>query len=138
MSRKSPTSAERSAADSPAATVLIIEDNTANRELAEQMLDIARYQYISTSNIEDAWTAIQRGGISLVLSDLHVNVLSLLHRMHADPQMAKIPVVIASGERSKTVVQAVLDAGATTYLSKPFGYDDLVSTLEQCLDVDEA
>ncbi len=115
------------------ATVLIIEDNPGNRELAEQMLHIARYRYRSATTIEDGWNLLERGDIDLVLADLHVHAIALIERMRANPETADIPVVIASGSRGQEIQQAALDAGAAKYLVKPFRYDDLISTVERCL-----
>lgn len=122
----------------PAATILIIEDNLGNRELAEQMLDAAQYRYLSTESAEDGWKLIQRGGVDLVFTDLHVNALGLIERMRANPQTADIPIVVTSGSRGRDLQQAALDAGAANYLTKPFRYDDLISTVKRCLTGKEA
>jgi CheY-like chemotaxis protein len=142
MSTDTPRHTDRNAdhpdPELPTATVLIIEDNPGNRELAEQMLDVARYLYLSTTNVEDGWRLLQRGGVDLVLTDLHVNAFALIERMRANPQTTDIPVVVASGSRGREVQQAAIEAGATYYLVKPFGYDELISTVKRCLTGKEA
>ena len=115
------------------ATILIIEDNQSHRELAEQMLDIAHYPYLSTKNVEEGWRLLQRGGVNLVVTDLTVNAFALIERMRAHPLTSTIPVVVASGTRAREVQQAAIDAGAANYLTKPYTYDDLISTIERCL-----
>ncbi len=121
-----------------AATVLIIEDNPGNRELAEQMLHVAGYRYLSTTTVDDGWKLLQRGGVDLVVTDLHVNAIALIERMRAKPETTDIPVVVASGSRGREVQQAAIDAGAAYYLIKPFRYEDLISTVERCLKGKEA
>lgn len=128
-----PSHEDNSDDELPTATILIIEDNPGNRELAEQMLEAAQYRYLSTPSAEDGWSLLQRGGVDLVFADLHTNALGLIERMRANPQTAGIPIVVTSGSRGRDIQQAALDAGAANYLTKPFGYDDLISTVERCL-----
>lgn len=125
--------ADHSEPELPTATVLIIEDNPGNRELAEQMLHIARYRYLSATTVEDGWNLLQRGGVDLVFADLHVHAIALIERMRATPETVDIPVVVVSGSRGREVQQAAIDAGAAHYLTKPFRYDDLIATVERCL-----
>ncbi|MFL5320937.1 MAG: two-component system response regulator [Myxococcaceae bacterium] len=62
---------------------------------------------------------------NLVLVDLHqaVSGLELLKRLKANPNTAKIRVVIMSGDNSDRDRQASLSAGADDFLVKPFGVD---------------
>lgn len=116
-------------------TVLIIEDNPANRVIAEQMLDVANYRCISHSNIEDGWGALQGGGVNVVLTDLHVDARTLIERMRADPLTAAIPVIIATGSDSGDAkLRAALNAGAATHITKPFSMQELLDSVAQCLE----
>jgi DNA-binding NtrC family response regulator len=115
-------------------TILIIDDDPDNQALLEMTLRANHLGCIAVESIEEGWQAIQQGIISLVVSDLDVDALTLIERMRADPLTASIPVIIASGEPRVERLQAAIDAGASSrYFTKPFAYVDLVSHVRQCL-----
>jgi DNA-binding response OmpR family regulator len=117
--------------------VLIIEDDYSNLKLTEMALRSAHYECVTTDNIKDGWELLQTGLVSVVVADLHIDAVSdavsLIERMRADPLIANIPVIIASGERGEERRQAALDAGASEFLTKPFPLNDLVARIKQCL-----
>ena len=118
-------------------TILILENEPGNRFVLDYTLRAAHYACVSADSIADAWERIQRGDISLVITDLHFGAradpLALITRMRADPRTARIPVIVATGDRSEEQRQAALDAGAGAYLFKPYDKGTLLSNIQECL-----
>lgn len=122
------------APDAPnAPIILIIEDNPEVQMQLEMYLHAEQFACIAVESIEEGWSALQQGGISLVISDLQVDALTLIERMRADPITANIPVIIASGASQGERLQAALAAGASKYFTKPYAYDGLVEHVRLCL-----
>ncbi len=116
-----------------APTVLIIEDAPANRKAMVMLLREAQFQCVSANDSDEGWRLIQSGAISLVVIDLDPNTLTFIERMRANPFTSDIPIIIASGERRKEVRQAMMDAGAAMYLTKPYRSAELLDNVRQCL-----
>jgi hypothetical protein len=68
----------------------------------------------------------------IVILDLglpDVDGLTVLRLLKSEPRLARIPVVILSANSNWNMLQLALDAGADTYLYKPFKLETLVGTL---------
>jgi len=122
--------------------ILIIEDEPNNRYILDLTLRAAHYSCVATETVEDAWNLLQSGEVNLVITDLHLvalaDALALIARMRADPRMARIPVIVTSGDRSQERRQAALAAGAGAYLVKPYEKHMLLAHVRQCLAGGEA
>lgn len=116
-----------------APTILVIEDDAWNLKLTTMQLTDAHYRCLPVRNIDIGWQAIERGDVDLVVSDLHIDALTLIERMRSTPQSATIPIIIASGETNPGIIRAALDAGATKYIIKPYILSELLTSITQCL-----
>lgn len=123
-------------------TILLIENDPTTQLLTTQTLRDANYRCVCVTTVDDAWEALQNGPIDVVVSDLHLgalaDALALLARMRAHPDYREIPVVIASGDRSKETIRTAMGAGAAHYLVKPFPQSDLLASIRQCLMAKQA
>lgn len=131
--RQAPMSSGSASPAPGAPIILIIEDNPTVLMQLEMYLQAELFACIAVESIEEGWSALQQANISLVISDLKVDALSLIQRMRANPATANIPVIIASGASQGDQLQAALDAGATKNFTKPYAYDELVEHVRLCL-----
>jgi CheY-like chemotaxis protein len=125
-------------ADGYKRTVLQIEDNLANRQVIERVLErrphvrlLAAMQ--GTLGIELA----REHRPDLILLDLHLPDLpgaEVLARLRADPQTCDIPVVVISADATQHQIQRLLAMGACEYLTKPFELPKLLGTLDRILE----
>lgn len=104
------------------ATILIVEDNEANRLLASAVLERDGFRVAMAGNAEEALDLLSAQMPDLILMDVQlpgVDGLSLTRTLKRDEKMAGIPVVALTalamlGDRERT-----LDAGCAGYISKP-------------------
>lgn len=118
--------------------VLVIEDDPPTRAMMKLLLDQERLTPLVASDIEEGWRILQQGGVRLVISDLHLDALTLIKRMRAEPATAHIPIIIETGERRAELRYAALEAGASSYLIKPYPLTDLVGHIRKWLDDNQA
>jgi CheY-like chemotaxis protein len=104
------------------ATILIVEDNEANRLLAGAVLEREGYRVEMAGNAEEALQKLANGSPDLILMDVQMpgmDGLTLTRRLKGDARTADIPVVALTalammGDRERT-----LEAGCSGYISKP-------------------
>jgi len=123
--------AERPAAERP--QVLIVDDSKVIRLAARKMLS-EDYQVHLAEDGQIAWEMLQANeNISVVFTDLsmpNMNGMELLNNIRSSDTdyIVNIPVIIMTGaDDTEATKQAVFDAGATDFISKPFESIDLVS-----------
>src|SRR5438552_4979405 len=116
-----------------AARVLIIEDNKANLELAEYLLEASGYATLAARDGEEGVRAAQKEKPDLIICDLQMPIMDgyeVVKHLKSDPLLRPIPVIAVTalsmpGDRNK-----VLAAGFDGYLSKPIDPETFVRTVE--------
>jgi len=115
------------------ATILAVDDSRVMLVAAAKALK-GEFEVLRASDGQEAWDTIQQHPeISVVFSDLsmpNMDGYELLKTVRAsdNPQIAKLPVVILTGqEDGDGTKEKVMHAGATDFLTKPFESLDLLS-----------
>lgn len=120
----------------PKGTILVAEDNLANRNLLVDMLHALGYE---VTTAQDGYDAIQKALAhppSLILMDIQMpsmDGLEAIRRMRAHPALETRPIValtalVMPGDRERC-----LKAGATAYLAKPLPLDGLDTLIQRLL-----
>ncbi|MCR4406945.1 MAG: response regulator [Anaerolineae bacterium] len=121
----------------PKGTVLCVEDEPEVIELIQVMLETAGYRVIGVLGGDEALQAMRRDRPDLVLLDLMmpgVDGWTVFKQMRADPELRDIPVVpVTAVDRHIDVVLALEVAGVDEYVTKPFGREELVASVEKVL-----
>jgi PAS domain S-box-containing protein len=124
----------RAAIPGPARTVLYIEDNPSNVQLAEAILtERPEVTLIATAQGDLALELAREHRPALVLLDLNLPDVSgeeVLRRFRADPRLADTPVVMVSADATHGQVERLLAKGADDYLTKPFGVDEFLAVID--------
>ena len=127
------TASRSTAADGPAPRpmVLVVDDDDDIRAGMADILEGAGYKVATAGNGAEALTMLQ-GGLRprLVLVDLQMPVMNgeeLCNRVHDDPELAAIPILIISADTAAAVKAARF--GAAGVLAKPVKMDLLVETV---------
>jgi len=115
------------------ATILAVDDSRVMLVAAAKALK-AEFEVLKAADGQEAWDVIQEHPeISVVFSDLampNMDGYGLLSAIRGsdNPQIAKLPVVILTGqEDGDGTKEKVMQAGATDFLIKPFESLDLLS-----------
>jgi len=113
--------------------VLVIDDDPAIREVVSTILALEGYCVEAAGSGADALELLQ-GGVRprLILMDLRmpgVDGWTLHDKLKHEPALAKIPVVVISGDRDAT--QAGSSLCVDGVLTKPIDLTDLLQTVER-------
>ncbi len=117
-------------------TVLIVDDESAIREMIAVALEMAGYNYIEASNCKDAHASIIDSKPDMILLDWMLpgtSGLEFTRRLKRDDLTKEIPIILltAKGEEDNKIQG--LDSGADDYITKPFSPRELVSRLKAVL-----
>ena len=119
--------------------VLHIEDNAANMRLVERVFERRpAIELISASAGLPGLELVRTRRPDVVLLDINLPDVSgeeVLRQIRADPLTATIPVVVVSADANYRQVQLLLEAGAVAYLTKPLDIQDLLSTVDELIEV---
>ena len=123
------------ASSSPAHThrVLLVDDFDDTREAIGYILQRAGFDVVTAWGGEDALRLFREGYRPCVaLLDLRmpgVNGWQLWDKMRADPELAKITVIIVSGDIAQR--ERARAVGIREFLSKPVDFDELITTVHR-------
>lgn len=115
--------------------ILVIEDDDSVATVLQHVLTSQDYQ-VDVANDLSALRASREQLPDVILLDLLMPTMSgdeTVQHLREMPDTRDIPIVLMSGASDLPRHAAAL--GVTTYLSKPFDLDDLLSALRQALSV---
>jgi len=118
--------------------ILYIEDNEYNRKIVRQLVSHTPYQLVEAVDGESGVTVAQQELPDLILMDVQLPKMSGLDATRAlkgDPRTRHIPIIVItsfslSGDREKAA-----EAGADSYLAKPYSPRELIALVRQYLPV---
>jgi DNA-binding response OmpR family regulator len=111
-------------------TILTIDDSHLVRQIVASALRALRVQLLEAGTGAEGFRLFVQHRPDLVLLDVvlpdtdGVVLLQQIRRI-PDPVLAMTPVVVLTSVAERTTVEALLDAGATDYLLKPFTIEEL-------------
>lgn len=104
------------------ATILIVEDNALNLELATELLTGQGYAVEQASSAEEGLGLARAQPPSLILMDLRLPGMdgyAALRHLKEDTRTSRIPVVALTAQAMKGDQEAALNAGFDAYIPKP-------------------
>ena len=117
-------------------TVLIIEDEEDAAELFAEMMRVSGFRVIKTSKSAPALSMMTADKPDVVLLDImmpEISGLDILRQMRREPNLANIPVIVITAKSMPSDIKNGMEAGASTYLTKPVGFVDLKEAVERAL-----
>ncbi|MGD0917415.1 MAG: response regulator [Thermodesulfobacteriota bacterium] len=120
-------------------SILVVDDDPGFREMITKFLQDKGFQAASASNGNRAIENVLSGFPELVLLDLKlpdmtgVEVLKRIKEINED-----IAVVIVTGYGGEQVAVDLIKAGALDYISKPFEFEALLTSIKNSLKIREA
>ena len=117
-------------------TVLIIEDEEDAAELFAEMMRVSGFRVLKISNSAPALATLAAEKPDVLILDImmpEISGLDILRQMRRDPELANIPVVVVSAKSMPADIKNGMEAGASTYLTKPVGFTDLKEAVERAL-----
>ena len=117
-------------------TVLIIEDEEDAAELFSEMMRVSGFRVLKTFKSKPAISMMTENKPDLVLLDImmpEVSGLDILRQMRRDPNLSEIPVIVLTAKSMPADIKNGMEAGASTYLTKPVGFQELKEAVERTL-----
>jgi two-component system, sensor histidine kinase and response regulator len=124
------------AAAAPASTILVVDDNEANRSLALHTLEDEGYRVVLATGGEEAIALFERERPDCVLLDVRMPGLdgfAVCERMRALPGGAETPIVFLTALRDIETFDRALRAGGDDFLTKPVRPTELVIRVQSAL-----
>ena len=122
----------------PSRTVLIIEDEADAAELFAEMMRVSGFHVLKTTNSTPALSMMSSNKPDVVILDImmpETSGLDILRQMRRDPELAGIPVVVVSAKSMPADIKNGMEAGASTYLTKPVGFLELKEAVEKAMGI---
>lgn len=116
--------------------ILIVDDESAIRDMLRVALEMAEYQCLEASNAQEAHALIVDEKPDLILLDWMMpgtSGIELARRLKRDEVTADTPIIMltAKGEEDNKIQG--LEVGADDYITKPFSPRELVARLKAVL-----
>jgi CheY-like chemotaxis protein len=118
--------------------VLIADDEPSMRLLVHATIESEDYAVMEAVDGAEAWAMIQQHQPSLVLLDVQMpgqTGLDVLRLLKADPDLATTRVILLTSKAQESDVEKGLIAGADFYLTKPFSPLDLLTRVDEALQL---
>jgi two-component system cell cycle response regulator DivK len=121
------------------ATVLVVEDNSANLKLITLLLENVGHLVLTARDAETGLTMAAASRPDLILMDVQLpgmDGLAATALLKADPAMRDIPIIALTAMAMKDDQERSELAGCDAYIAKPLRYRELYSAMDQLLGVE--
>jgi two-component system phosphate regulon response regulator PhoB len=116
--------------------VLVVEDETAIREMHAFSLGRAGYDVMPAASGQEARAAIANAFPDLIVMDWmlpDISGLELMRQLKRGPETKEIPIIMVTARAHEDDRVAGLDGGADDYLVKPFSSRELLARIRVLL-----
>jgi CheY-like chemotaxis protein len=125
---------DRALLDRP--TILIVDDDLLQRQMAGRILESAGYSPRYAESGQDALNILRTMLPDLILMDVlmpGMSGLEVVQRLKAEPALAKIPVIMVSGKSVRDVVLESVKLGVSDFIVKPMEREMLLGKISRLL-----
>lgn len=114
----------------PPSRILIVDDDSQFRRTLQLGLVAHGYEVSGAADGAEALNSIATEGPDLIVLDWSMPGMDGVEMCRMLRANSEVPVIMVSGNRSKKLRDAALEAGANDYLAKPFSIDELLTLLD--------
>ena len=114
-------------------TILIIEDETAIRELISKLLILEGFDVAEAVNGREGIAIAQSVLPDLIICDVmmpEIDGHGVLQALQKNPQTVSIPFIFLTAKGTRQDVRYAMNLGADDYLIKPFANDELLEVIQ--------
>ena len=122
--------------DRVAATILVVDDDPVILQLLQVNFEMEGFTVITAADGQEGVERTRADRPDVVVSDVmmpRMSGLELVAELKADPDTAKIPVLLLTAKAQQADISAGLDQGADDYVTKPFEPLELVDRVNRLL-----
>jgi len=113
-------------------TILVIEDESAIREMLGYALMKDGYEFQEAADVEEARSLIEQNKPDLILLDWMLPGISgvdYARRLRSDAVTRDIPIIMLTAKSDETDKIRAFDTGADDYITKPFSTRELLARI---------
>lgn len=117
-------------------TILVVEDNELNQQVAQALLEYNGAVVSIASNGQDALDKLSKENFDCVLMDVQMPVLDGLEAtkmIRANPEWSKISIIALTANADQDYRDSCRSAGMNDFLVKPIDPEQLVSIISKWL-----
>jgi len=118
------------------ATILLVEDNLFNQEVAKGILELGGHEVVIANHGEEAVALFPTRPFDVVLMDLHMPVMGGIEAtriLRALPGGQAIPIIALTAAATSEDIALTRASGMDAHISKPFDPVDLAQTIQRFL-----
>ena len=113
--------------------ILIIDDESAIRNILNHSLKVSGYEIMEAASAEDGLKKTSEFHPHLIILDLGLPDLNGFDVLKKIRSWTNIPIIILTVKDDESMKVKLLDAGADDYLTKPFGTSELLARVRVSL-----
>jgi chemosensory pili system protein ChpA (sensor histidine kinase/response regulator) len=117
--------------------ILVIDDDPLLRRLTARLLTAGGFQVATAGDGAEGLEILGRETFDAVICDLLMPGMSgfeVVRRIREDPRLADLPILVLTSQGHHEDRDRALEAGADTYMTKPFSSFELQEALQRLLD----
>ena len=117
------------------ATIFVVDDDPGVRDAVREMLESHGWQVETFESCEAFLSTLRAGGRGCLVIDAvlpGMDGFELLARLKAD-QIA-LPSIMITGHGDVSLAVKAMQAGASDFIEKPFGHEELVASIKRALE----
>lgn len=122
---------------SAATRFLVVDDFSTMRRVVRSVLNELGYtNVVEAEDGKSALPILKQGGIDFLVTDMNMPGMpgiELLKAVRADPQLAKLPVLLVTAEAKREQILEAARAGVNGYIVKPFTAQVMKEKIEKIL-----
>jgi len=117
--------------------ILFVEDDSMNRRVVKDMLDVAGVHMVGAENAERGLTLIEQQDFDIVLMDLRMpgmdGITAIQHIRDRRDAKSTLPVIVVTADAAMGLREECLREGADEVLFKPIAMDSLFDAIGKLL-----
>jgi len=121
------------APEEPAKRILVVDDEAPILRLLRRILTASGYEVLVAASGFEALDLAHQKEPDLLLLDLSMPGMDGMAVCRELRQWSQAPIIVVSARGEERYKVQALDQGADDYLTKPFGYDELLARVRACL-----
>ncbi|WP_159654331.1 hybrid sensor histidine kinase/response regulator [Vibrio atypicus] len=117
-------------------TVLLVEDNVVNQEVAQGILEGTNLNIIVANHGEEAISLLNSNSVDLVLMDMQMPVMdgiTATKEIRKNPQWDSLPIIAMTANAMQSDVEHCVASGMNGHIAKPINVSNFYQTLSTYL-----
>ena len=118
-------------------TILIVDDSVALRQTLALTLERAGFRALQAKDGREAMERLQQSlSVKLIICDIEMpsmNGFEFLSQRRADPQLAKIPIIMLTSRSSNKHRMLAMQLGATSYFTKAYLEQEFLTAIKEII-----